>query len=85
MRKTTRNSINTNQLRINTNQSAKKDDLSGFCAFFAVSLLNEKYHEKQIVITSRTFSHYLCILSTQEENRAGKGSRNRSYLYKSAT
>ena len=52
---------------------------------FCMSLLNEKYHEKQIVITSRTFSHYLCILSTQEENRAGKGSHNRSYLYKSAT
>ena len=40
---------------------------------------------KQIVIPNRTFNNYLCILSAQEENRAGKGSRNRSDLYKSAT
>ena len=50
-----------------------------------MSLLNEKYHEKQIVITSRTFSHYLCILSTQEENRAGKGSIEITNTKKDAT
>ena len=49
--------------------------------FLCNIIIKQKYHEKQIIL-NRTLNNYLCILSTQDkENRAGKESCNRSYLY----